>query len=581
MSGYGYTPWVWPLLASAAFLVALAVYLWRRRQTPGAIPLAFTMLFFALWCVADTGEFSALQTGSKEGWFLVRDALLLPGVTVSLWFALEYAGLERWLTRPVVAVLVAVPIVSLPLYVVDGGRLLWARLWLDGSTRGELAALGGVLTVYGYAIALLATAVLVVLFARSPGHRLPVALIVLGHVAVRVAYPLGLLNIANVPNLESMALAVDFAALMYIIALFRFRLFDLVPVARKTIIEHMPDAMLVVDEQNRIASLNQAAERLFAVPRSQAIGRPVTDLPGASTGLAELLADHESDQGNVVIGDGGAQRWWHVSATPLVDWHRRRIGRLVLLDDISEIKRAEQQLLLRQRALAAALERERMARELHDSVGQVFGYVGLQADATRKLIGDGKQAEAIERLARLAAVAREAHEDVRSYIQELHDAPAERMPFPHALRREVDAFVSNYSIPVELSIHPEMDEAMPDQAEQRQLLRIVQEALSNARRHAAARSVRVALDMEDSKARIVIEDDGRGFDPAVVSHGSDGRFGLQSMRERVEELRGELDIHSVPGEGTRLVVRVPLRLPSGAAAPGTTVVGSGSAGGPR
>lgn len=564
MSGYEYTPWIWPLLASAAFQVTLSLYLWRRRQTPGALPLSLVMLVFALWCVTDVGELTATEAASKEAWFLARDALVLPGVTVSLWFSLQYAGLERLLTRPVAAVLVGGAVATLPLYVVDS-RLLWARLWWDGSVRGELGVAGAVAGVYGYAIALLATAVLVLLFIRSPGHRVSVALIVVGQVVVRVAYPLGVLNIGDVPTLESMALAVDFAALMYVVALFRFRLFELVPVARKTIIEHMPDAMLVLDEHDRIASLNRAAERLFGVPRSRAIGRQVAALGGASAALAELIAANGTDQGNVSIGHGEAQRWCHVSSTPLLDWRGRRIGRLVLLDDITEIKRAEEQLLLRQRALAAALERERMARELHDSVGQVFGYVGMQADAARKLIADGKPAEASRQLTRLAAVAREAHSDVRAYIEELHDVPSERLPFPLALRREVDAFASNYGIPIELTIHPALTEAVPDAAEDRQLLRIVQEALSNARRHASPRNVRVALDLEDATARLVIEDDGRGFDPAVVALDPDGRFGLRSMRERVAELQGELDIRSVPGEGTRLVVRVPMRW-----VPGTT-----------
>lgn len=572
MSGYEYTPWIWPVLGSAAFTGAVGVYLWRRRETPGALPLAVGAFVMTLWGVANAAEIAATDFQTQQLWFVFRDALGLPGAISALWFTLVYAGFGRLLTRPVVAVLVGSVVVHAPLYVIDGGRLLWSEVWWDGGIRADLNLVGAAFNAYGFGVFLLATAVFVVLFVRSPAHRIPVALILLGQVGIRVAYPLGALNIAHLPNLPLIILAFDFATLMYVIALFRFRLFDLVPVARETIIERMPDAMLVLDVNDRVADLNRAAELLFAVPRSRALGRPVATLPGASADLARLIAGPGNEQGKVPVGGGEAQRWCHVSTTPIVDWHHLPIGRLVLLDDITETKRAEEQLLERERVLAAVQERERMARELHDSVGQVLGYVSMQADATRRLLADGRGGEADGQLARLAEVAREAHADVRAYIQELHDAPSEQQPFLAALRREVDAFARNYGVPIELTIHSASDAAAPDQEEQTHLLRIVQEALANARRHGAARQVRVALDAEDSRVRIVIEDDGRGFDVAAVSADDDGRYGLRFMRERVKQLDGDLEILSAVGLGTRLVVRVPLHPAVASAGPGRMAV---------
>lgn len=560
MSGYEYTPWIWPSLGSAAFTGAVGLYLWRRRETPGALPLALGALVMALWCLANAAETAATDFGTQQLWFVCRDALGLPGAIAALWFTLEYAGFGRLLTRPVVALLVGSVIVHAPLYVIDGGRLLWSEVWWEGGIRADLNPVGAAFNAYGFGVFLLATAVFLILFARSPAHRLPVALILLGQVAIRAAYPLGALNLAHLPNFPLIILAFDFATLMYVIALFRFRLFDLVPVARETIIERMPDGMLVLDVNDRVADLNRAAEVLFDVPRSQALGCPVATLPGASGDLARLLAEPANGKGKVPVGGGEGQRWCHVSTTPLVDWHRLPIGRLVLLDDITDSRRAEEQLVERERALAAVQERERMARELHDSVGQVLGYVSMEADAVRKLLADGRRAEAAEQLARVAAVAREAHADVRAYIEELHDVPSVQRPFLDALRREVDAFARNYGVPVELSIHSALDAPAPGQEEQAQLLRIVLEALTNARRHAAARQVRIDLDAEDSRVRIVIADDGRGFDTAAVAADDDGRYGLRFMRERVEQLHGELEILSAPGRGTRLVVRVPLHL---------------------
>ncbi|MDA8201376.1 MAG: hypothetical protein M0Z49_01170 [Chloroflexi bacterium] len=111
MSAYHYDPLLWPTLGSAAFIAAIALYLWRRRTTTkGALPLALVALLLALWCVGGAAEVAATDLATQRAWFLLRDALTIPSVVLAFWFALEYAGLERALTRPVVAVLAGVTI---------------------------------------------------------------------------------------------------------------------------------------------------------------------------------------------------------------------------------------------------------------------------------------------------------------------------------------------------------------------------------------------------------------------------------------------------------------------------------------
>ena len=276
VSGYEFTPSVWPILASAAFLLLLAVLLWRHREVQGAVPLAILALLVALLCVGIAAETAATGEDARRLWFLARDALVLPSGILILWFSLEYASLERYLTRPVIAALVGSVLLHFVLYLPEGGRLLWSRVWLDGDVRGELAPLGVVFTAYAFAVFVLATAILLVLFVRSPAHRAPVALILTAHVAVRVVYPLAVLKIVELPNAANV-LVLDFAALMYATALLRFRLFDLVPVARQTIIERMPDAMLVLDARGRIADLNNAARHLLGPPDGDFLGTPIRD----------------------------------------------------------------------------------------------------------------------------------------------------------------------------------------------------------------------------------------------------------------------------------------------------------------
>jgi PAS domain S-box-containing protein len=354
---------------------------------------------------------------------------------------------------------------------------------------------------------------------------------------------------------DVMILSIDFAFAMYAIALFRYRLLNVVPVARDSAVERMTDAMVVLDAADRIADLNPAAQELLAVQRSRALGRDASEALGPFPALAELARDHASRQTEIPVGNPPDQRWYQVSSSRLTDERGFRLGSLIVLHDITPLKQAHERLILQERALAALRERERLARELHDSVGQVLAYVSLQADAARKLLDDDKASLATNQLGRLATIARDAHADVREFILALRAAPAEHRAFFPAMRRYLEGFTQNYGIVTALAPPDDLDEAAFEPEAEAQLFRIIQEALSNARKHGDARSVKVTFARQDGLAHVAIQDDGKGFDPGAV----EGGFGLRFMRERAAEVGGSVHVQSAPGEGTRVTVALPLR----------------------
>jgi PAS domain S-box-containing protein len=565
VSGYEFTPSVWPILASVAFLLVLAVLLWRHREVNGAVPLAILALLVALMCAGIAAETAATGEDSRRLWFLARDALILPSGILILWFSLEYASLERYLTRPVIAALVGSVLLHFVLYLPEGGRLLWSRVWVDGEVRGELAPLGVAFTAYAFAVFVIATVILLVLFVRSPAHRAPVALILTAHVAVRVVYPLAVLKIVELPNAANV-LVLDFAALMYATALLRFRLFDLVPVARQTIIERMPDAMLVLDARGRIADLNNAARHVLGPPDRGFLGTPIRDALRAHPGLVAALDDLSEQPLEVALETNDGHRIAQVTLTELTDWQGASIGRLVLIHDITELRAADDRLLEQERALTAARERERLARDLHDSLGQVLGYLGLQAATIRKLASDGRLDDVDERLGRMATIAGNAQSDVRRTIAELASSSGQDGDFLAALRARLGASRRDYGIETSLAIAPSVEGTHVQPAAAAHLLRIVDEAITNAIRHGEAREARVSLERDDSFLSLSIEDDGAGFETAAALASGDGRYGLRFMRERAAELGGELELASVLGRGTRVMVRVPVDMDRGVVA---------------
>jgi PAS domain S-box-containing protein len=555
VSWFAYTPLVWPVLASAVFIGSVSAYIWRQHRTaPGARPLALSAFLLATVCLLVAAEVSTTDPRVLAMWFVLADAMMLPAALFALWFALDYAGQRDRVPRVVVPVLIVFVVARTLLLLVDLRLVLEGQSPLVGGVGQELGPLGLIFAVLVLGSLLLATTVLVLLFVRSPAHRVPVALILVGHVGLRVAYLYVALGSGDASRALVGVLAFDAVAVVYAIALTRFRLFDLVPVAREAIISQMPDPIFVLDRWDRTAALNPAAERLLGTSASSASGKPARAILKPFPQLVEALAKPDLDSAEIVTGSGDEARTWELRATPLHDGRGSPIGRLAVLHDVTEMRRAEAALLRRERALAAAREREHMARDLHDSIGQVLAHDAMQADAARQHLAEGRVREAEVLLERLAAVARDSHREVRGYIHELHAGTSDGQPLADTLRRYLDGLTEHHGIATKFTIEQPDAEFSLAADEEMQVFHVVQEALSNARRHAHASVIAVRLETNLSRLRVVVADDGRGFDVG----GIDGKsLGLRFMHERAAELGGHLSLSSEPGEGTRLVLDVP------------------------
>ena len=258
---------------------------------------------------------------------------------------------------------------------------------------------------------------------------------------------------------------------------------------------------------------------------------------------------------------------------------------LRLIRNITERKRAEEQVLQQQRALAAMEERQRMARELHDSLGQVLSYVNAQAQAALDLIEKGEAATAVAHLARLSTVAADANTDVREFILDMRATVSPEQGFFAALEQYLQQFSQTYGLPTTLSRPDDVADDLLSPMARVQLLRIVQEALTNTRKHAQANSAQVIFTPADVHVQVVITDDGIGFSPhpspppnrgeGVTPHPSPpprrgegvsphpdweeaSHFGLEIMRERAAIVGGALEVRSAPGQGTQVIARLPL-----------------------
>jgi signal transduction histidine kinase len=210
-----------------------------------------------------------------------------------------------------------------------------------------------------------------------------------------------------------------------------------------------------------------------------------------------------------------------------------------------------------ERQAAILAERERIAREMHDSLAQVLGvtHLRLRALDSREEVKGNR--EIAGELAELADICEEAYHDVREAILGLRESSRIERGLLDSLR----AYLVKYShqCGIETSLESDLDHelALSPRSEV-QVIRVIQEALTNVRKHSGAKSVVVRITESDSTTTFVVEDDGHGFDPGDSVVDRDG-FGLFTMRERMGLLNGTLTIDSPPGRGTRVIAAVPER----------------------
>ena len=227
-----------------------------------------------------------------------------------------------------------------------------------------------------------------------------------------------------------------------------------------------------------------------------------------------------------------------------------------LLAELQETHRELQVYAAQAEELAAAEERNRLARDLHDSVTQTLFSMTLTAESTRILL-ERDPTKVAAQLDRLLELAQNALAEMRSLISHLRPKTVAEEGLMPALRRHIAERGNQDGLSV--ALHREgydEDRRLPPETEEA-LFRIVQEALNNVVKHAQTNQAEVRLRLRDQAASLLVEDRGVGFDPTRVSSGT-SHLGLTSIRERVRALGGTLEIESQPGAGTCIRVEVPL-----------------------
>ncbi|MFC1416890.1 sensor histidine kinase [Streptacidiphilus cavernicola] len=227
---------------------------------------------------------------------------------------------------------------------------------------------------------------------------------------------------------------------------------------------------------------------------------------------------------------------------------------------IDDLVRTRDELAATQREAGRLAERQRLAREIHDTLAQGLSSIVLLSRSAERALPPGSGAAA-DRIREIGATAAENLAEARRFVAALTPPSLRDATLPEALRRVAAGYgpVPEVAFQLDGTAYP-----LPVEAEVA-LLRLTQEALANVRRHAGAERAAVTLCYLDDQVTLDVYDDGRGFDQEAVSARRGPRFGLHGMRERIADLGGVLSIESAPGEGTAVAVSLPLAAVDGGA----------------
>jgi PAS domain S-box-containing protein len=303
------------------------------------------------------------------------------------------------------------------------------------------------------------------------------------------------------------------------------------------------DQAIVERRPVTISGITDAQDVAIDNHNPQAVGQSLSALANqCKTVLAVPLLVKEEVYGGLVL----------YYSTPR-QLSEEEIGLAVTLADHAALAIENARLRTQVRQTAVTTERNRLARDLHDSVAQALYSMTLYAEATNRAMAAGKQDVVTKNIHELHDMAREAMLDMRLLIFELHPPVLENEGLVAALQARIAAVETRGGVQAEVCTKGERRLPLPIEEA---LYWITQEALNNAVKHAKAQHVTIHLHFDEKTVYLEVQDDGLGFDAANAKHA--GGLGMRGIKERVQQIDAKLDIHSLPEKGTTVRVKVEL-----------------------
>ena len=555
----------WPYLGTAAFITLMGIYTWKQFRRSGNRYFGWLLVVWMIAAVA--AAFSTLTQAQElryRLWVLETCcALLAP--SLELLFALSYTGKEKYINWRNQALLALPALIFVLLAFVNPTGIASFEIHSGFGVVVSHDTVRAGLFIMHIAIWLINFTVLIDCMQHAPAFRVPILWILLGQIVPRIAFVTINQHLSIVPPIQIVILITNFTLFVYATSLYSFRLLRVVPVARDKALQEMPYPLLVLDSENFLVDFNPAAQMLPKLPGKLTLRRSADIALGEWWGRISGLIRAEPASQNVVISTGTVQQHFHIRSLPLFHVSGKHVGQMFVFEDVTLAHLSQRRQAQTLWAQASLKEREQLAHELHDGLSQNLAFLNMQAQAALIQIETGQVKKALANLTRLSEATGQIQEDTRELISNLlfDNMPMEN--FSTAVQHILLGFKQQTGLEVRLDFNKDSvdgkdvftDPSRLPPSVAVQLIRMIQEALTNVRKHArSASQVSVELKSSMEYLFITVKDDGPGFDP-VKLHPNGKHFGLQVMNQRAERIGGQVKIYSEPGKGVSVQICIP------------------------
>jgi PAS domain S-box-containing protein len=589
-----YTHYIIPMLLAAVVSAGLFIYLLRRRAMPGAFSLALLLLAGTWWLVGETLLLTSDSLSVKLFWTKLEYIGIVSVPLAWLAFAVDFAGRRQWLTRMRLAFLAIIPAVTLLLaWTNDIHGLIWADLHLYRS--GSLLLVESMYGPWfwvniGYSYLLVVAGAFLVLRAALYSFQLyrRQAVVVLVGVLVPTVGNVVYVFKMGPYGMDLTPLMFTFSGFVLALGISRFKLADIVPVARDIVIDGMSEGLLMLDVQDRVVDMNRAAIQIAGLVPTNAIGQPVSRLLSSWTELEKGRSNGLAvGQTETAVGDGVGRRYYDVRFSSLLDRRGMRIGGLVILTDITERKLMEQR-------LQESYEREKgLRQELEEEIKKRLEFTRalvheLRTPVTSMMVSSEMLASGVKEEPWLA-LSKSIHRGVihlNNRIGELLDVARGEVGMLRIDPELVDVNLLLSEVfedltPVASSQRKALVSELPGSlptiwADPERLRQVVLNLLDNALKYTPEGGIiTLGAVHADSSVTVRVSDTGRGisddeqkllFRPYRRFGGSGESkpglgLGLALCKTLVELHGGQISVESVKGRGSTFSFSLPLREP--------------------
>lgn len=563
---FQYISYIWPLLISASATVLLAVYAFiRHRYSKCAVSFILSMLIVTVWSVGNALEMSGIDLPTKLFWANIQYFAYCYSPPALLALSMRFTGYDKWLRNKKFWWLLVLPTIIIVLVWTDGIHgLMRYYVHLDyGGLFPVIAKSYGpafyIHAAYEHVINITAIVMMVrAVINRKTLYRKQAVILLIGASLIVLPNLIYISGLSPVSGFDLTPIFFGPAGALMAWAIFRYKMFNLVPLARATVMEVMDTGVMVLDLQGRILDMNPAFEEIMGTSMKDASGKEAAEICRDIPIFAEVCAGKGAQHCEFTIKAINSFRIYEAVFSPLADNKGTMMGRLVMVYEITEKKKEQQRYLEQQRRLAAAHEKEQMARDLHDNLGQILGFINLQAQGVRQELVTAGVETVSDKLDRLVEVTQAAHEEIRAYIKSARSISPSDSDFLELLRNDIMRFGQRTDIPMELYTNLELAKINLAPQVQLHLLSIAKEALNNVQKHSGADHVKLSLSLEKGYLFLSIIDDGKGFVVSDENNTAGKAFGLSIMKERAMEIGAEITIESAPGKGCRVSLVLPV-----------------------